>query len=58
MTRIINKEESQKQFLKAVDVVCMDCAFFQKKNVKSVLLEKLLTLSTKILKLKGEQNHD
>lgn len=44
MTRIINKEEAKKQYLEAVDVVCLDCAFYQKKYVKLALLGKLLTL--------------
>ncbi len=43
MTRIINKEEAKKQYLEAVDVVCMDCAFLSEEMCETYLFEKLLT---------------
>ena len=47
MTRIINKEESQKQFLKAVDVVCMDCAFLSEELSETCPVRKTVDLMNK-----------
>ena len=47
MTRIINKEESQKQFLKAVDVVCMDCAFLSEEMCETCPVRKTVDLMNK-----------
>ena len=47
MTRIINKEESQKQFLKAVDVVCMACAFLSEEVCETCPGRKTVDLMNK-----------
>ena len=47
MTRIINKEEAKKQYLEAVDVVCMDCAFLSEKECEKCPVRKTVDLMNK-----------
>ena len=47
MTRIINKEEAKKQYLEAVDVVCMDCAFLSEEECEKCPVRKTVDLINK-----------
>lgn len=47
MTRIINKEEAKKQYLEAVDVVCMDCAFLSEEMCETCPVRKTVDLINK-----------
>lgn len=47
MVRIINKEKSQKRFLEAVDVVCMDCAFLSEEVCATCPVRKTVDLINK-----------
>ena len=47
MTRLINKEEAKKQYLEAVDVVCMDCAFLSEEECEKCPVRKTVDLINK-----------
>lgn len=47
MTKTINKEESVKRYLEAVDIVCLDCAFLSEKECEKCPVRKTVDLIDK-----------
>jgi hypothetical protein len=47
MTKTINKEESVKRYLEAVDIVCLDCAFLSEEVCETCPVRKTVDLMNK-----------
>ena len=47
MIKTINKEESVKRYLEAVDIVCLDCAFLSEKECEKCPVRKTVDLINK-----------